>query len=630
MYHLFPFHKVERNTSIIIWGAGRVGLEYYQQLKAINYCNVIGIVDSRIKEADRHRYTLDLLKKKYDYIVIAIADRNSVKEVIDQCLSYKIEESKIVSDVSIVEHPTLKKLGQELDVKVWNGIIEAYKEDALGNFDYFLPLIDEIKQLTEKENIKRTAANAMQEMQNEDRVILLRVLLLGECFDEIFMKLYMESISLLNNPELIVCLLYEIVWHEVSHHEYCYAAYYQDRRRLIKRNTEKLLKNVYDDIPFKRKKYKCNSEINKICILRLNLPLYEKSAATRLNVMWANEFVALGYHVKLIAVDLLEAPNVLSFMNFQGHYGKSYQNERYLDSQVDLYFAKGKNIQEKMQDILWNVYRFEPDFIIDTCADYEMLSSILYQYYPIIQIPMRGVNSCTYFHRSVLGSREQFEREWAKYKSIDKSKARFLIRYPRILLQQEYAIGCDRLSHGILENNFVVATVGARVGVEVSNEFVDAVTQFLIKYPNIIWIIAGNGSFPYICEQYEHLLRDGRIRLWGYENDLDTFYGRLNVKLFISPRVSGNGGCAYKALRSGVPVLINEVNGDTEHLIGSSRMIHGGYKELLMEAENLYLNPMRLSDAARISKNLIASLPTAKEYCKKIIEFAKEAIAESF
>lgn len=633
MYYLFPFDKVERNSSIIIWGAGHVGTEYYQQLKAIDYCSVVGIVDSRIKNADRHRFTLELLKKNFDYVVIAIADKNSVKEVIAQCLNYQIEESKIISDISIVEQPVIKKHGKGLGIKEWKEIIESYREEALGSFDYFLPLIEEIRQSREKEEIKRDVMNVLQEMQSEDRVILLRVLLMGECFDEALMKLYMESIRRLNNPELIVCLLYEIVWHEVSHHEYCYAAYYQDRRILIKDNTDKLLKNVPDDIPFKIKKYKSDIKINKLGILRLNLPLYEKSAATRLNVIWANEFAALGYNVRLIVVDLLEAPNVLSFMNFQGHYDESYRNEGHLDRRVDLYFAKGRSIQEKMQDILRNVYEFDPDFIIDTCADYEMLSSILYQYYPMIQIPMRGCNSCTYFHRSILGSKEQFDREWEKYKSIDKEKARFLVRYPRIPLVHEYEIGCDRALHGIkgCGEDFVVATVGSRVEIEVTHEFVDAVIKFLNKYPNVIWIIVGgHGNFPYICEYYGNLLKEKRILLWGYETDLDTFYDRMGVKLFISPKVPGNGGCAYKALRSGVPVLINEVDGDIEHLIGRSKMIRGGYEDLLSCAGMLYLNHEKLSEEAEKSKEIIRNLPTTREYCEKIIEYAKEIIKDYF
>lgn len=43
---LFPFDKVKKGSNIIIYGYGKVGKTYIQQLEKLNFCNVICIVDS--------------------------------------------------------------------------------------------------------------------------------------------------------------------------------------------------------------------------------------------------------------------------------------------------------------------------------------------------------------------------------------------------------------------------------------------------------------------------------------------------------------------------------------------------------------------------------------------------------
>ena len=98
---LFPFDKVEKGSNIIIYGYGKVGKTYIQQLEKLNFCNVVCIVDSayekyqdNVKKIFPIEYIAD---KKYDYIVIANAS-DDVKHKIKNVLMKKlnVEEKKII------------------------------------------------------------------------------------------------------------------------------------------------------------------------------------------------------------------------------------------------------------------------------------------------------------------------------------------------------------------------------------------------------------------------------------------------------------------------------------------------------------------------------------------------------
>ena len=50
--YMFPFDKIEKNKSIVLYGAGEVGKAYRAQLNMINYCKSILWVD---KNYDKYR-----------------------------------------------------------------------------------------------------------------------------------------------------------------------------------------------------------------------------------------------------------------------------------------------------------------------------------------------------------------------------------------------------------------------------------------------------------------------------------------------------------------------------------------------------------------------------------------------
>ena len=50
MAWLFPFEKIEKNSTIVLYGAGSVGYEFYCQLTHSGYCKEIIWVDSQYED----------------------------------------------------------------------------------------------------------------------------------------------------------------------------------------------------------------------------------------------------------------------------------------------------------------------------------------------------------------------------------------------------------------------------------------------------------------------------------------------------------------------------------------------------------------------------------------------------
>lgn len=100
---LFPFHKVVKDSKIVLYGAGVVGNMYYRQLQATDYCKEIIWIDRTRSQACVNNkavdvYLPDLLKTiEADYYVVAVQDKNTAKEIIMTLnTEYKIDLNKII------------------------------------------------------------------------------------------------------------------------------------------------------------------------------------------------------------------------------------------------------------------------------------------------------------------------------------------------------------------------------------------------------------------------------------------------------------------------------------------------------------------------------------------------------
>ena len=93
--YYYPEEDNLRSKSVVIYGAGRVGKDYFNQLESI--CNNLYFVDKDYINKEGEVYSLEKLDEPfYDYILIAIDNREVAYEVKEQLLQRKVDNEKII------------------------------------------------------------------------------------------------------------------------------------------------------------------------------------------------------------------------------------------------------------------------------------------------------------------------------------------------------------------------------------------------------------------------------------------------------------------------------------------------------------------------------------------------------
>lgn len=99
--YIFPFHEVKKGSKIILYGAGRMGKDYYWQVTATNYCEIAGWMDSSFAYDMELQYPFcsfsQLKKIKYDHLVISVLNPDIViHDIFPQLIREGVNPEKII------------------------------------------------------------------------------------------------------------------------------------------------------------------------------------------------------------------------------------------------------------------------------------------------------------------------------------------------------------------------------------------------------------------------------------------------------------------------------------------------------------------------------------------------------
>jgi len=97
---VFPYQRIPRGARIIIYGAGDVGEDYYNQIIKTRYCEIVAWVDRAYDRLEKKQGIImspDIIKTiDYDYIIIAIRNIRISGIVKNNLLSINVQEKSIV------------------------------------------------------------------------------------------------------------------------------------------------------------------------------------------------------------------------------------------------------------------------------------------------------------------------------------------------------------------------------------------------------------------------------------------------------------------------------------------------------------------------------------------------------
>ena len=166
MYYLFPFHLVEKNSNIVLYGAGNAGKNFAKQVAITGHCNIVAVVDKNYEKAqvrDIPVYSPEWLcvGGDFDKLVITIVNEKTHNQIKDYVVTeLKVPEEKIVSFISPVmdwdnpnraffdqkdEYELTKKLGnylEEIDPKL---LLTSERIDVIVRYLFFNDLMNDIE-----------------------------------------------------------------------------------------------------------------------------------------------------------------------------------------------------------------------------------------------------------------------------------------------------------------------------------------------------------------------------------------------------------------------------------------------------------------------------------------------------
>lgn len=94
----FPYDKLERGCKIVLYGAGAVGKDLYQQIKYTDYCTVVLWVDKNYDDLGESISNPEkIIDCKYDYVLIASAKESLVGEIITYLNSLGVNDNRVVT-----------------------------------------------------------------------------------------------------------------------------------------------------------------------------------------------------------------------------------------------------------------------------------------------------------------------------------------------------------------------------------------------------------------------------------------------------------------------------------------------------------------------------------------------------
>lgn len=96
--YVFPFDKVKKNSTIVLYGAGTVGTQYYEQVNQLGYCSIICWVDRNYQNCKSKNVEAieKILSIQFDYVVIANANETSRNEIVKNLEALGVDRKYII------------------------------------------------------------------------------------------------------------------------------------------------------------------------------------------------------------------------------------------------------------------------------------------------------------------------------------------------------------------------------------------------------------------------------------------------------------------------------------------------------------------------------------------------------
>lgn len=618
---------LQAQDRILLYGKGKNVQLNYQYLKGQTQFSVVGIVTPAAGQTVDpavplyEPYQLNTIPaSSYDKIVITVRDQALGVEMYQAIRDAGVDEKKIVAAHIYLGPATGISLRDFIESPVQlQQEIRQFIDRKYGNLHYFDPLIKQLTaRATERDELCQRFRETARQLSPVENVVFLYILYCGGIFNAQLMKCLAESALQIDQPELLH-FLHGIYDDETSmaflHEEYLFPEYYILRRAFVKKLCNEY--NLHIDAGKIRKS--AGGKIQRICIL-LDTLMSRKHAPTLLSIQLSSILAELGYEVKVMPLDASSNISwdfpIFSPMFRLAYYGsrefEEYHREAFHPN-VTIEYTDIADPREKMQSELDKLVAFSPDLIIDMEPEVSIASYIYSQYFRTLCFPSGGCQSSSYFTYFSVLDRDIFTAANEVFHSVDCRKA---IKHPFFHIIPKARAKYERETYPLApldKNDFVLISVGNRIGAELTADFIDIVCEKLLAKQNVKWLIAG-GTNAYLSQRYQDLLERHKIVYIPYEDDLPALYQICDV--FLSPRRAGGGTSVFWAMYYGLPIAqAASLQADAFIVLGAENVIGETDEQVAEYVLDLWEHPPKYaeeSNKVRMRARRVAATQTQR------------------
>lgn len=620
----FPNDIIETGASIVIYGFGVAGKRYYNYVKNEGDYTIKYVVDRNYEnmgEGEPPIYSPDVLLQdtSYNYVLIAIDSYKISSDVKDMLLSLGIEKEKIVT--TEVRSCFSDVVSQQ---EIVDYVHESYKRKrvyARTGCVYLSKLANTLHKSAGlgldfcKGVIKRIPVP-------EEKLLLLRMLFEIDMFDTECMRLYMDSIASMQwTDDTPYVLLYDTVQMAFMRTLY-YDSFFNERETLLRKMSEYYSLQV--------EKY--GKQEKNIAIIAEDYSeegCANNNSIHRLIKQYARAFAQNGYKVMIVSLETRTAgdSNKVFLESVVGERRKKEDEvlveEKGIYPNVYVYSNTDKSIRRRLKKNIEIISMFEPSVIFDWSQGYSVEIVKLCKIFQVLKAPVYGHDYGTFCNLFITRNLEKTESDFLKY-GLDGMGKFIQLSLGNLPEERNTGLNYERKNMGFSEDDFLIVTVGNRLYYEVDDTLIKAICRILLKNRDLKWLLVGDIPVSDI-QEYNDLIADRRVILWGYEKNLESLYRICNV--YLQPNRTGGGVSIRQAMRQSLPVIMSDFPCDAFWQIERTHIVHGGYEDVADRIEHLARDKgmyMKCREDVRKRAELFSAENDAKQVLDVIANMRKQ------
>ena len=241
-------------------------------------------------------------------------------------------------------------------------------------------------------------------------------------------------------------------------------------------------------------------------------------------------------------------------------------HQKLLNKSIAVYYSNSELTRnERIRQDVESIIDFQPQVIFKMGSNYNLTADLLYDFYPIISCTMGGAEDSYCVDIFTGGYPEEVMDKMYNELNIQKQT---YISHRTGIYTPKTSKHKFRRDYNLTKNDFVMVTVGNRLGAEISEAFVNEMASLMDSDKSYKWLIVGTEGNEIIASKPNLL---NKVIFIPYEENLFELYKICDV--YVNPIRKTGGTSAALAMKAKLPIVTTNSKSDVGVFAGENNCI---------------------------------------------------------